>query len=319
MLTASIFFVFFRFTLGLWKNNFKPIKFFFTYGHFFLIPCLLFQIVAVLERVNAYGLTTSRWVGILFIVVMACYIILLFLKQAKYEKSILLVIGAITFISTFTPLHVEDIPVRNQIARINTYLDQYGYFKTVDVQGVSTKRFSVLSTEKAKRLPFEVRKSISSSYKLVKESSLLPDYLTVSKSEMKKDIYSIMQEVFGFEYVSLYEESSEHIENYAIYNNEIGIPVTGYAICYPFYANQGYRYSENSLDGLDNIPISVKATDGSMIEYDITSIVLSHTAEKTLYELDDLTAVYLTRVEYGWSTEANNFRNYSVEGFVLKK
>jgi hypothetical protein len=60
---ASLFFIFFYLTLGSYDN--KAVRFFRRFGGWFLFPILASQVVAIYIRVNAYGLTTARWISIL--------------------------------------------------------------------------------------------------------------------------------------------------------------------------------------------------------------------------------------------------------------
>lgn len=93
-------------------------------GWIFLVPVLIAQIVAVVIRLSAYGLTAERMSGIIVLAVGIYALILAALGRRHVTLFWVFAVAGIIF--TVTPLNIADIPVRNQECRLRAALERSG-------------------------------------------------------------------------------------------------------------------------------------------------------------------------------------------------
>lgn len=90
---------------------------------FLYIPCIILQIYAMGIRVSEYGLTESRYMAYMLVILEIIFMSLLVIKNSKYlNKSILVLIGLI-LIGTITPLNFENVTNISQVKRMEKYLE----------------------------------------------------------------------------------------------------------------------------------------------------------------------------------------------------
>ncbi len=119
---ASLFFIFFNFTLESFKSN-KIAAFFLKYGKFFILPIILMQLVAVVIRAFAYGVTSPFLISILTMIISITYVVLLFLKNKVCPTNIFAILSIATVLFSCTPLNVIDISAKSQIRRLNNIVE----------------------------------------------------------------------------------------------------------------------------------------------------------------------------------------------------
>lgn len=85
-------------------------------GALLLIPVLAIQLFAISIRVNAYGLTTARFMSIVLLLVAVVFMLISILKfPIKYA---FLGVPVIALLFTCTPFNIYDVPNRNQEQRL---------------------------------------------------------------------------------------------------------------------------------------------------------------------------------------------------------
>ena len=80
------------------------------------IPVLILQIISIFIRINRYGITTKRYVGVVFIIFEVVYVVLYILDEILQNKkvkleNIFLVFCIMTFILFFVPkININEFP-----------------------------------------------------------------------------------------------------------------------------------------------------------------------------------------------------------------
>ena len=119
---ASLFFVFFMFTLRQYEDH-KLAKIFVKFGGFVLMPIIVTQFLGMYLRISAYGLTTARYVSLILNIFALLFAAVSIIRGGRYVKHMLLAMTATALLITITPLNALDVPVRNQAARLTTVLE----------------------------------------------------------------------------------------------------------------------------------------------------------------------------------------------------
>lgn len=106
----------------------KPLpRFFRRFGGLLLLPVLAMQTAAVGVRIAYYGLTTPRMVLILFMLSILAFVVGS-CTRIGLDKPLLLV-AALAFIFTVTPLNITNIPLWQQSATLRNRLVESGMLK----------------------------------------------------------------------------------------------------------------------------------------------------------------------------------------------
>lgn len=122
---ALLFYVFFYLSVD--ESDGKIQTLFKKQGAFLLMPVLSIQLFAIVIRVNAYGLTTARFMSIVLVLVAIVFMVVSLLKfPIRYA---FLGVPVIALLFTCTPLNIYDVPNRNQEHRLIKVLEEAGAIK----------------------------------------------------------------------------------------------------------------------------------------------------------------------------------------------
>lgn len=280
---ASLFFIFFYLTLGCFET--KATSFFKKYGGIFLLPIIVAQAIAVYIRVNAYGLTSLRYVSIIFSVTALIFIILTLIKKGKFVKFVILLFGVITLVSSIGPLNILDVPTYNQVARLEKVLVANGMLENNKV--IPNKDISAQDKE-----------AIEGSYGFLIGKKKAPDYLN-------KDVpFHIL---FGFER-GYYNEGYDK-ENYYVNKNKD----------YQDLDIGDYKYYHRIESNRDANPYIIYINDTRYdIEEGIKAISKDSDIDDLAFDIGEDIRIYLSYLTY--SIGPNDEVNYLYfEGFALTK
>lgn len=280
---ASFFYIAFYFLLRNREN--RAVSIFYKIGNIILLPCIAAQIIAVIIRFQAYGLTSARLAGMLYIASVLYFIALTFIKEGKYTPTFFILIAALCLISTFTPLHIKRIPDLEQHLRLEKLLRNYGYY----TDGV----FTVPAAALIDKIPAEKKSAIKSAYSAL-PSEIQKDYAPDKKTFKDK---------FGF-----YADSSSYSEyktfEYIAKNTKIDISA----------------YS--SLERLDSYSYTESETvtytlDGK--EYDLTDFMLNMPNNNTPFVIPAGDArLYILEATCQYDEDTCRFRFYRYSGYILR-
>lgn len=103
------------------QNNEKGLALFhIKYGGYVMIPILLMQSYALFLRINAYGLTTPRYLSIMFNLIGLAFVVSSFFK--KGPKHVFLFMAVIAVILSVGPFNMIDVPFKSQTRRMEKIL-----------------------------------------------------------------------------------------------------------------------------------------------------------------------------------------------------
>lgn len=280
---ASLFFIFFYLDLGSYDN--RAVAFFRRFGGWFLLPIIASQAIAIYIRVNAYGLTTARWISILLNITALAFIIFTLIKQGKFVKHVITGFAVLVFISTFGPINVIDVPVYEQTHRLEKVLE----------------RNNMLSDGRLnpkKDLSEEDKQKISSCYSYLIYEEKAPEYIDEDAS-----FYSL----FGFDMLDTYGNPDSYKLVHLNKNNTYDkIDISGYS---------NYCFVDEISSQEFEIVIDEKV-------YDITEWILNikEDSDKSdmVFDISQDIRVYLTYVYYEMDNEGE-IMYFSAQGFALIK
>lgn len=289
---ALLFFIFFSFTLQQYDN--KAISFFKRFGGFLLLPIVSVQAIAVYVRVNAYGLTTARWMSIVLTFVALIFVVVALIRHMKYIHSVIPVLAVAILMTALWPLNAINIPVYEQSARLERIL----------VANKMLENGKVIPTGS---IPKAEKIKITSCYDVVQDNKHRPAFLGAKNLAFSK--------VFGFE-----QQYS------AQYGNQGGVTYVDRSEQWDSINLAGYTKLVNvngdmkggsSPERTETITITVQGR-----KYDITNKItaIPRTGPKTdmILQLDANTIFYISSFNYGKTAE-NEYEFPNVTGFALVK
>lgn len=121
---ACAVFMFFYFVLEEFQQE-RLVGLFRRWGAVLILPLIAIQAVAVAIRISAYGLTVSRWYGLLFMGFSAIFMVTTLVRQGHYRRFSFLLLAVLVVVSTLTPLGGHQIALWNQQGRIQPILTRY--------------------------------------------------------------------------------------------------------------------------------------------------------------------------------------------------
>lgn len=185
---ATLFFVFFLFCVRQYEDKFT--KLFVKFAGWFVIPVVIMQLIAIYERVSAYGLTTPRTISLILVAVGIIFAVVSILGK-KVEK-VLWAVGIIVLLFTLTPkFNIIDMPVASQVGLLEEYLVKNDML----ADGKITANAKIDEKDKER---------IRSAYNyLVRSEGKLPEWVDVVDTDQFKT-------VFGFERYDYDNEEWEH-------------------------------------------------------------------------------------------------------------
>lgn len=121
---ACAVFMFFYFVLEEFQQE-RLVALFRRWGAVLILPLIAVQAVAVAIRISAYGLTVSRWYGLLFMGFSAIFMVTTLVRQGQYRRLSFLLLAVLVVVSTLTPLGGHQMALWNQQGRIQPILNRY--------------------------------------------------------------------------------------------------------------------------------------------------------------------------------------------------
>ena len=119
---ALLFYVFFYLSVDETDGRIQEI--FKKHGAYLLLPVLAIQLFAIVIRLNAYGLTTARYVSLVLIGIAVCFMLSHIFRFSVSKCFLIIPVLALLF--TCTPLNIYDVPNRVQEQRLKNALSKGG-------------------------------------------------------------------------------------------------------------------------------------------------------------------------------------------------
>lgn len=107
------------------RDSSRPFfRLFVRWGWALLLPVLAAQVVGIVIRYQAYGLSAMRFAGMVTLAFGVCALVQAALNRRPYGLFVFMAVAGIVF--TVTPLNIVDVPIRNQEARLKAALARNG-------------------------------------------------------------------------------------------------------------------------------------------------------------------------------------------------
>lgn len=110
--------------LSLQSVDTKLARFFVRWGGLLLVPVVAVQVIGIVIRVSAYGLTTARYLSMACVLLGVAAMVLSLLR--KPMGIFFYLAAAVALLVTVTPLNARDVPLRQQTARLQNTLVSCG-------------------------------------------------------------------------------------------------------------------------------------------------------------------------------------------------
>lgn len=278
---------------SLWQKIFNkmPIAF---------IPFIFLEAYSLITRINANGITPTRYVGIIIIVFQIIYIAFYIFKKQKINY-IILVFEVLLVIAILVPgINMYTVSNLNQANRLKVY----------------TKKQELTEKEKS---------NIYSAYRYLKNSQNGEKY--INKILTNEDIEKI--KTFSgtqYDYESYNNGETVYIYNYL--NIEV-INIKGYSKLYPVSLND---YDNINGVNLKKAKVQFENSSGNM-EIDLYDEINNYidqylNNEKYFSEyfknnniimIDDNTSLILYKINISYNESKKQVKNYSISGYLLEK
>jgi len=245
------------------------------------IPLVLLQIFSLSLRISNYGITATRYFGIILIILGIVSIIVLNKNNGDDCKSMLLVCMILSITTFIIPyINIYDLPNYMQINRLKQILPE-------------GKNFSELTNSEVE--------NVRSIYFYVEDKKYYPDYL--SKDELDELLKNYRDKNY-------YDNYIDYDNNYIDYDNEDEkINISNYNEIEPYsfrnYTDFTIKLNNGSYD-LTEFCKEIHNYDGVDVD--------NYIKEKSLIELDDNTYLYITNLTLNYDK-----KHLSIKGFILYK
>lgn len=181
-----------------------------------LIPVVILQMVAVWIRLDAYGITESRYYMALFAIYSIASGVILSLRPRGSNGTVVLLSAAFAVFSILPPVDAFTVSRNSQIHQLEQYLQSEGILS----EGVLTPKEDV---------PKEVRIEVTNKLDYLSRSSSL-DYITWLPEEF--ELYQDFKTTFGFEQTYDYAVPEETQYFYTRVDTLQPLSISGYDIAW---------------------------------------------------------------------------------------
>ncbi|WP_329380561.1 DUF4153 domain-containing protein [Anaerofustis butyriciformans] len=208
------------------------------YGGYLMIPIIITQLIFIYIRLNAYGLTETRVLSLMFMIIGIIFLVNSIMK--KNIKYPFLIAAVIIFIFTISPLNIYNISNFNQESRLISVLKKNDMLKGNEIV-------------KSNNLSDEDKQIIQSSHQyLVHSAGKKSDFV---KSIIEK---TDTENLYGFKFKETYEFTDfgdeeyyedENIEYFSFYHDYEGeeINIKGYNKMYDLWI-EGTKINQHGIN-----------------------------------------------------------------------
>ncbi|MDD4688186.1 MAG: DUF4153 domain-containing protein [Eubacteriales bacterium] len=281
---AALFFIFFMLSVRQYEE--RSAQLFTRFGGYLLIPVVIVQGIAIMERVVAYGLTTPRTCSIILVLIGLMFIITSLISQ-KHLSKVYIAAGIIVLLVTITPLNVISIPKYSQ----------QNILEEVLIKNNMLKDGAIIPNESISQ---EDKDRILSSYHYL-------EYAEGKKVDFLKDTENLNTlEIFGFE-----QKYSDNINKYYTFSCKDSIDISGYNRMVDAYGKSD-NMIEVEVDGKKTV---IDTKDVFQKLYDKHG---KDNNDLDLYIVSDKIALYIKQLSGDISSD-NKIEYCYFEGYVLLK
>lgn len=279
---------------------------FMGWGLVLFLPILATQFYGIWIRYDAYGLTTLRYLSMIFT---AYGILLLAARMMKREiRCLLLVAASLMILFSLTPLNVMRVPLHNQQARLIGLLEQEGLYE----EGRIAMKHPV-SPERVM--------AVKSCVDYIRSNHAEDEEFSRQVKEIEWKLY-----LPGVEMENRLTRPQE--KNKLVFRPSLrGVPVSGCSLVYPFRLNEmvedipleaGKKRQVDLRDYANRLAASYGGHEGVFLEDSAKKSTTQGINLDELYVLDDQSALYFTELTL-WLDDEGKVLRISGKGYLLVK
>lgn len=296
---ASVFYLVFYFIFKEYEEI-KIVKVFYKFGSFVLIPLICVQWPAYFIRLSSYGFTGWRYSSLIYNIFTVIFIVFTFVKNGKYTKYAIPVLGGFILLTSVTPLNLIDVAYRSQYGRLVKVLEKYDMMEN----GGLKEHFPAIENI----ITDDDRADLVSAYNYVKFTSDHEKPGWLKKSGDTKDVLNVNE-----------KKESDDIINFEMeYNSSAGgiIDIKGYSTIQKGKETVGIYFSDEDAE--------CKRVIFPHTQFDMSDIFLelinSNSGAGYLYcQIDDNTMAYLYNIAYRYDKTKKGFTYYEFDYYLMKK
>ncbi len=280
---ASLFFVFFSFAVRPYEEEAWIGRFQKAIG-FVILPIIAMQLIAIYERVVAYGMTTPRTASLILVAISAIFALFAILR--KRSDYLFALVGAVILVFTLVPnINIIDIPKQSQTAILEECLIRNGMLTEAGIVPNGD-----ISTEDKERI------DSAYTYLRFRAEDPLPRWIADAKG---KSFYDI----FGFHQYRADQAVYHH------YNGEEPVNIEGYRTMeFGYWYEKDFGTTEGVFYGFD-----IQAYCLELRELFDTS------AEIAPIAIDANTSLAIRNMSFDYYPENNKIEDIHISGYLLKK
>lgn len=244
---ATALFIAFWFAFKPFEN--KITKFLYKAGAYFLMPLVLIQWINFIQRINAYGFTTTRVASLYYIIFSTAFLILCAIKCGKYNFHAIWVLAVIFLVASVTPLNIKRMALKSQMSRIEKIFKAHNLFK--DGKVVPASKESEFSDEEKE----QILESFSS-FDLYAKDVKIQRIVSILDYEGFDDAnwgdFELFKHNFGFERKSSYlKNNRNYISFYASENLVYDVSAYKKMSAFDGYKKEGKVFAKTEFGDVD--------------------------------------------------------------------
>ncbi|MCR5763880.1 MAG: DUF4153 domain-containing protein [Treponema sp.] len=302
---ATSLFIAFWFSLRPFEN--KVTKFFYKIGAYFLFPLVLIQWINFIQRIHAYGFTTTRVASLYYIIFSTVFLILSVIRCGKYNFHAIWGLAAIILIASITPFNIKTLAVRSQVARIEKIFKSHNLFK--DGKIIPADNENEFSKEEKKQIADSFSTFGISLSNPSEDKKLLKLIPFIQAQDSSEDAF---KKAFGFEKLYSYDEGNY----FSLYvRDDFVLDISGYSQMCRIDGNV-----EKDKDGKFYLKSALGNIDVTDFIHQVMKSGNSDAKEPLMYTAQDGTVLYFTNIHIRQDIDMEEkFYVMSCDGYVLKK
>lgn len=237
---ATSFYIFFYFALKQYEYDNRLVKLFIKFGGILMLPLLALQAWSVSIRLSAYGLTSARYISLMYNVFAVIFALLATFKREYIRFTVLLSVVFVGIITIPSPVDATQLPANVQLGRLENVIEKHDLLQ--DGKIVS------------KEIPKEDEEKLVSAYNYLRYVdqdlwSKKPNYLETKNYAANTGWYYYLNKG-GNDY---YDYSNNYYERYYYSSDSddtISIDIAGYSrleIIDSYYYNSSSKIKNDDL------------------------------------------------------------------------
>lgn len=278
----------------------KVMKIFYRFGGLILVPLIFVQFPTYFIRLNAYGFTGWRYTSLLYNIFATVCIIFTFIKDGKYVKYAIPVLGVLGIIAAFTPFNLINVAYNSQYGRLVKTLKKYEMFDGNGLVKYDSEKIDETITD-------EDRETLYGSYVYLNSTSehKKPNWFSDDKYSFQSFFNIGSENKITKKHGRLYAEMKDY-----------EIDISGFRFLKEKELNySGYHYDTKETTYKN--PLIYEYNNFNLKDY-----LINHddeSKEPIFITIDNSRTIIIYNYSYKYSLEKEMFESFHIKYFELKK